>query len=114
MEHLESQHPDQMDFYSIGKSSGFQNYISDREDPKDVWIVEVTNDIDDEASYREKQKVLFSLSIHGLECEGVESGTRFIENLLDGRELETEALPDDLVLVFVYSNPDGWVAEHPQ
>lgn len=114
MEHLESEHGDRMDFYSIGESPGFQNYISDREDPKDVWVVELTNDIADEASYQEKQKVLFSLSIHGLEREGVEAGTRFIENLLDGRETETEALLDDLVLVFVYSNPDGWVAKHPQ
>jgi hypothetical protein len=114
MEHLHAENDDRMDFYSIGESPGHPNLLTDREDPKEVWGVEVTNDIDDEASYQEKEKVLFSLSIHGDERAGAEAGCRFIENLFAGREREVEALLDDLVLLFVFSNPDGWVARHPQ
>ena len=112
--HLESTYPDRLDVYTIGQSPGFRNYVSDREDPKDIYVAELTNDINDETAYREKEKVLFSLSIHGLERAGVEAGSRFIENLLNGREGEIEALLDDLVIIFVYANPDGWVAKHPQ
>ena len=74
----------------------------------------MTNDVDDAESFREKTKVLYSLSLHGLERAGAEAGSRFIEGLLRGTEGETEALLDDVVLVFVYPNPDGWVAKYPQ
>lgn len=114
LNYLEREHPDRLRFYSIGKSPGHLNYLTDRTDPKGVYVAEVTNDIQDEAAFREKQKVLFSLSIHGLERAGVEGGSRFIENLLEGREHTIEQLLDDLVLLFVYPNPDGWVAKHPQ
>ena len=114
LDHLEEQHPDRLRFYSIGKSPGHHNYLTDQADPKGVYVAEVTNNIQDEESFREKQKVLFSLSIHGLERAGAEGGSRFIENLLKGRERKIEELLDDLVLLFVYPNPDGWVAKHPQ
>lgn len=114
LKHLEAQHSDRLDFYSIGKSPGHVNYLSNRRDPKDVYVAEITNNIGDEEAFREKQKVMFSLSIHGLERAGVEAGTRFIESLLEGEEDEIEQLLDDTVIIFVYPNPDGWVAKHPQ
>jgi hypothetical protein len=114
LSHLEDEHPDRLRFYSIGKSPGHYNEVSAREDPKGVHVAEVTNDVGDAESFREKTKVLYSLSLHGLERAGAEAGSRFIEGLLRGNEGETEALLDDVVLVFVYPNPDGWVAKHPQ
>ena len=114
MEHLEQQHPDRLDFYDIGRSPGYDNPISDRPDPKPVWVAEVTNDIDDEESYREKEKVFYSLSLHGDERAGAEAGCRFVEELLRGNEEEIEQLLDDAVLLLTFTNPDGWVARHPQ
>jgi hypothetical protein len=115
--HLESRHPDLLNVYSIGKSPGHYNYLTDREDPKDILVAEVTENIDKERSpgksFEEKTKILFSLSVHGTERAGVEAGSRFIEGLLRGTESETKQLLDELVLIFVYPNPDGWVAKHP-
>jgi hypothetical protein len=114
LKHLESRHPDRLRFYSVGESPGHYNWVSGEEDPKDVYVAEVTNDVTDEAAFRGKEKVMFSLSLHGLERAGAEAGSRFVEDLLVGDEPEVEALLDDLVLLFVYPNPDGWVAKHPQ
>lgn len=112
--HLESSHADQMRYYSIGESPGHYNLFLDEPGPQNLWVVEVTNDIDDQAAFADKEKVLFPLSIHGDERSGAEAGTRFIERLLDGREPETEALLDDIVIVFLYPNPDGWVSRDPR
>ncbi|PSQ18488.1 hypothetical protein BRD02_00465 [Halobacteriales archaeon QS_8_69_73] len=114
MERLAEQHPDRLDFYDIGRSPGWDNALSAREDPKPVYVAELTNDIDDEESYREKEKVFCSLSLHGDERAGAEGGCRFVEDLLDGREREIEQLLDDAVIVLAFTNPDGWVARHPQ
>lgn len=114
MNHLESKHDERLNFFSIGESPGWYNLLTGRENPKDIYVAEVTNNIDDRAAFRDKEKVLFSLGLHGLERQGVEAGSRFIENLLEGRENEIEPFLDDLVLLFVYANPDGWVARYPQ
>ena len=114
MERLADQHPERLDFYDIGKSPGYENAISDRVDPKPVYVAELTNDIDDEASYREKEKVFCSLSLHGDERAAVEAGCRFVEELLRGNEEEIEQLLDDAVILLAFTNPDGWVARHPQ
>ncbi|MFC7009519.1 M14 family zinc carboxypeptidase [Halalkalicoccus salilacus] len=70
--------------------------------------------MDDEDAFADKEKVIYACSIHGDERAGAESGTRFIERLLEGEEPETEALLDDVVLIFLYPNPDGWNARLPQ
>ncbi len=114
LKHLESRHPDRLKFYSIGESPGHYNYVSGEEDPKDVYVAELTNDVNDEDAFREKEKVMFSLSLHGLERAGAEAGSRFVEDVLTGEDGEMAELLDDLVIVFVYPNPDGWVAKHPQ
>ncbi|MFC4438994.1 MULTISPECIES: M14 family metallopeptidase [Natrialbaceae] len=120
LSHLESEHGDRLNFFPIdedvryGESPGHYNYVSDRDDPKDVYVAEVTNDVRDRESFAEKQKVMFVLGMHGLERAGVEAGTRFIEQLLRGTERETASLLDDAVLLFLFANPDGWVARSPQ
>lgn len=114
LNHLQENNPDRLQFSSIGQSPGYFNFISQEEDPKGVRVAEITNDVSDEESFQEKEKVAYSLSIHGDERAGAEAGTRFIEDLLDGNESTVESLLDDVVLVFFYPNPDGWVARHPQ
>ncbi|WP_164974856.1 M14 family zinc carboxypeptidase [Halegenticoccus tardaugens] len=111
---LESEHGDRLRVYSIGESPGHYNEVSARPDPKDVYVAEVTNDVGDDDAFRRKEKVFYSLSLHGLERAGAEAGSRYVERLLRGEDPETEELLDDLVLIFCYTNPDGWVAKHPQ
>lgn len=114
MERLAEQYPDQLRFQSIGDSPGYYNFLKQEEDPKDVRVVELTNDINDGERFQNKPKVVFSLSIHADERGGVEAGTRFIEDVLTGEEETVEALLDELALIFVYPNPDGWVARYSQ
>lgn len=114
MEYLEKQYPSQLHFQSIGHSPGHYNFLTEEEDPKDIWVVEVTNDISDEDRFQEKEKLVFSLSIHADERGGVEAGTRFIEDVLTGNESTVKGLLDEFVLIFVYANSDGWVARDTQ
>lgn len=114
--HLEGEHPNRMNVEEIGKSPGHYNNATARDDPKGMFIAEVTNDVNDEQSFREKEKVFYSLSLHGLERAGAEAGARIIENTLRGDDKagEIPSLLDDIVLVFGFTNPDGWVARNPQ
>ncbi|WP_101296663.1 M14 family zinc carboxypeptidase [Halegenticoccus soli] len=114
LKRLESEHGDRLRVYSIGRSPGHYNELSARPDPKGVYVAEVTNDVDDADAFREKEKVFYSLSLHGLERAGAEAGSRYVERLLRGEDPEIERLLDDVVLIFCYTNPDGWVAKHPQ
>ncbi|WP_158055300.1 M14 family zinc carboxypeptidase [Halorussus halophilus] len=114
LNHLESQHPDRLKFYSIGESPGHYNYVTGEDDPKDIYVAELTNNVNDDAAFEDKEKVMFSLSLHGLERAGAEAGSRFIEDVLTGEDSDVADLLDDIVVVFVYANADGWVAKHPQ
>ena len=111
---LEERHDDRLALTSVGQSPGWFNHALGDLEPSDVWVAELTNDIDDEAAFADKEKVIYACSIHGDERSGAEAGTRFIERLLKGEESETEALLDDVVLIFLYPNPDGWNARLPQ
>lgn len=114
--HLEDEYPSTINVEEIGKSPGHYNNVTARDDPKGMFVAEVTNDVDDAASFREKEKVFYSLSLHGLERAGAEAGARLIENVLrgDDKSGEIPSLLDDIVLVFGFTNPDGWVARNPQ
>ncbi|MDG5820293.1 M14 family zinc carboxypeptidase [Natronococcus sp. A-GB7] len=107
--------PDRIDFYSIGESPGWNNQFTGEDpDPNDVYVTEVTNDVDDEASFAEKEKVVYSLNIHGDERAGTEAGCRIIEDIAYGEAPEFEELLDDVVLLFLFTNPDGWVSRKPE
>ncbi len=114
LHHLGGRHSDRMDVYSIGESPGFYDQFLDDGDGDDVLVAEVTNDVGDEDSFREKTKAMSVLSIHGNERAGVEGGLRFIEGLLAGEQPEVEAVLDDVALVFLLPNPDGWRLGEPQ
>ena len=107
--------PDRINCYSIGQSPGWNNqFTGDNPDPSDVYVAEVTNDVNDEASFAEKEKVVYSLNIHGDERAGTEAGCRIIEDIARGEAPDFEDLLDDIVLLFLFTNPDGWISRKPE
>jgi hypothetical protein len=114
MEHLQENNADRMRVTGIGESPGWYNTYELEIDPKSIYVAEVTNDIGDDDSFQEKEKLLYSLSIHGDERSGVEAGTRTIEDTLSGEDEMLSSMLDDVVLVFLFPNPDGWVAPSPE
>ncbi|WP_254824504.1 M14 family metallopeptidase [Haloglomus halophilum] len=113
-EHLADEHADRMRVFGIGQSAGKYNDLSARRDPRDVMVVEVTENVGDRAAFSEKRQVLVNCTIHGNERAGGEAAPRFIERLLTGNERDIERLLDDYALVFTFTNPDGWAARRPQ
>jgi hypothetical protein len=115
IEQLTEENPDRIEFTSIGHSPGWHNrFTGEDPDPRDIYVAEVTNDVHDEASFAEKPKVVYSLNIHGDERAGTEIGCRLIEEIANGEADEFEHLLDDVVLLFLFTNPDGWVSRKPQ
>lgn len=117
---IESRHPERVRIRNVGRSPGHLNDATDRPDPKGLYVAEVTN-FDSEASFEEKEKVFFSCSLHGPERAGAEAGARVIENVargsepdITGSDAKVEPLLDDMVIIFGFVNPDGWVARNPQ
>jgi hypothetical protein len=105
---------DRMRVFGIGPSAGKYNNLSDRRDPRDVMVVEVSEDVDDREAFSEKRQVLVNCTIHGNERAGGEAAPRFIERLLRGNEPGIASLLDDYALIFTFTNPDGWAARRPQ
>lgn len=115
LEHLADEYSDRLRTHAIGQSPGWENMFTGEDaDPKDVYVAEVTEDIQDEESFAEKDKVVFSLSIHGDEPAGRVAGTRIIEEAVKGEADDFEDVLNDIVIVFVFTNPDGWVVRKPQ
>ncbi len=113
LRHLQERHSDRLSLRSVGESPGWYNVMDFEVDSQQIMVAELTNDVTDEASFQEKEKVVFSLSIHGDERSGAETGSRVIEDILEGENEELASMLDDLALVFIYPNPDGWVAPSP-
>jgi len=115
LDHLESEHPDTVRVRRIGQGPGWENaFTGEDPDPSDIYVAEVTNDVRDEASFQEKDKAVFTMAIHGNERAGCEVGSRIIEDVTTGDADAFGDLLDDIVVVFVYINPDGWTVRKPQ
>ncbi|MFC6952466.1 M14 family zinc carboxypeptidase [Halorubellus litoreus] len=115
LEHLETEHPDMVRLERIGQGPGWENsYTGERPDPNDIYVAELTNDVRDDATFQEKDKAVFITGIHGNERAGVEAGTRIIEDAVTGDAEAFTHLLDDIVIVWVYINPDGWTIRKPQ
>ncbi|RKD93996.1 M14 family zinc carboxypeptidase [Halopiger aswanensis] len=113
--HLESTFPDRVRVHTLRESPGWPNrYTGEDPDSQDIYVVDVTNDVRDDESFAEKEKAVFSLSIHGDERAGVEAGCRLIEDLARGDADDFAGLLDEIAIVFVFTNPDGWVSRTPQ
>lgn len=115
LDRLAAEHPDTVRVHRIGQGPGWENFFTGEDpDPTDIYVAEVTNDVRDEASFREKDKAVFTLAIHGNERAGSEAGSRIIEDVTTGDADGFSELLDDIVVVFVYINPDGWTVRKPQ
>lgn len=114
LQHLAEQHHDRLRVDLIGKSPGFYDQYADEYAGEEVIVAELTNDVRDDEGFREKPKAMATLSIHGNERAGVEGGTRFIEKVLNGDYPDVDAVLDDVALVFVFPNPDGWLLGRPE
>jgi len=110
IDYLDSQYPNRVNDQTIGHSPGWYNSVNEEDTDWDVHVTEVSNDLGNVA---DKDKVVYSLSIHGDERAGAEAGFRLIEDIAKGNASEFEGLLDDIVLLFVWTNPDGWVAREP-
>jgi len=112
---LEGRYPDTVRVRRFGQSPGHLNNATDRVDPKGMYLAEVT-DFTSEASFEEKEKVFFSCSLHGLERAGAEAGARIVENIARGDQYagDLPQLLEDAVLIFGFTNPDGWAVRSPQ
>ncbi|WP_254766448.1 M14 family metallopeptidase [Salinilacihabitans rarus] len=115
LDHLEETYPDRVRVHALDGSPGWPNrYTGADPDPQEIYVVDVATDVRDEASFAAKEKVVFSLSIHGDERAGVEAGCRLLEDLARGEADDFAGLLDDVAVVFVFTNPDGWVSREPQ
>lgn len=110
--HLAEEHADRLAFSPIGESHGHENLFEGGRDPQDVWVAELTNDHG--GSFADKPKAVFTIGIHGDERAGVEAGVRLIEEVLRGERPELDELLEEVALVFVTANPDGWVSRKPE
>jgi len=117
---LESRYPDRVRVKDVGQSPGHTNNVTDRPDPKGMYVAELTN-FDSETAFEDKEKVFFSCSLHGLEMAGRETGARVLENAARGSEPDVpgsdaklEPLLDDVVVIIGFVNPDGWAVRNPQ
>ena len=111
LEHLADEHPDRLAVREIGHSPGLEN---DREGvvaEHDVVLAELASDVD---TIDDRPVVVCSLGIHGDERAGVEGGLRLLERVLRGEAPDLEARLDEVGLVFVLANPDGWISRHPE
>ncbi len=120
LEVLEERYPDRIRVNDVGHSPGHTNDLTDRPDPKGMYVVELTN-FDSETDFEDKEKVFFSCSLHGLEMAGRETAARVLENAARGSEPDVpgsdaklEPLLDDVVVIVGFTNPDGWAVRNPQ
>ncbi|MFC6907248.1 M14 family zinc carboxypeptidase [Halalkalicoccus tibetensis] len=114
LRYLEDQHSDRLNIFRVGETPGYHNLLEGETDPQDMWFGELTNNIEDSDSFKEKRKCVFSISIHSDEPYGREGFLRLVEQTLVRDEPDMDKWLDDIVVVFVLTNPDGWVRREPQ
>lgn len=109
LEHLQGEHPDRLNVVDIGDGHGFENVYDGSHEPRSLRALELTDGVD--TSFEDREKLVFTMSVHGDERAGTEACLRFVEGILDGDHPDIESLLSEFVLVFVAANPDGWVVE---
>ncbi|AGB36675.1 M14 family zinc carboxypeptidase [Natronococcus occultus] len=114
LSYLQERYPDRINLREVGQSPGWENVrTGDETDPKDVFIAEVTNNVQDRDVFEQKEKAIYEVNIHGRERAGEETGTRYIEDLVTGEADQAELL-DDIAILFLFVNPDGYFSRLPE
>ncbi|MEZ3117397.1 M14 family zinc carboxypeptidase [Halobaculum sp. MBLA0147] len=112
VDHLASEYSDTLRHTRVAQSPGHLDVEAGETTREDVHVVEVTENVTDREAFARREKVVVTLGIHGDERAGVEAGVRFLERLCRGEADASDALADT-AYVFVFPNPDGWVARLP-
>ncbi|WP_331235978.1 M14 family zinc carboxypeptidase [Natronorarus salvus] len=114
LDHLAEEYPDMVSVERIGHGPGWPNVFTGEDpDQRDIYIAELTNDVQDREAFAEKEKAVFIVGIHGNERAGVEAGSRILESAAKGEAEDFNPLLDDIAIVYVYINPDGWTIRKP-
>lgn len=115
LDHIEAEYPDMVNVERIGHGPGWENHVTGEDpDQRDIYVAELTNDVQDREAFAEKDKAVFIIGIHADEQAGREAGSRILENVAKGESEEFNPLLDDIAIIFVYINPDGWIVRKPQ
>lgn len=99
LESLETEFPDLVEIDVFGQSAG----------GRDLLAIELT----DESVTTPKKVVFVSQSIHGNEPGGREGGVRWLEDVLRDPAHPSRQYLDDVLVVQILLNPDGWSAGDP-
>ncbi|AGB38719.1 M14 family zinc carboxypeptidase [Natronococcus occultus] len=114
LDHLEAEYPDMVNVERIGYGPGHENHVTGEDpDPGEIYVAELTNDVQDREAFAEKEKAVFIVGIHANEQAGREAGSRILEQAAKGEAEEFNPLLDDIAIVFAYINPDGWLVRKP-
>ncbi|WP_142296501.1 S8 family serine peptidase [Lottiidibacillus patelloidae] len=121
LKYLEMKYPNRIELIRIDEhfndpellSAGLGTSTSERE-RSPLYVVRVT----DETVTTDKKRVVFSLSMHGIEKAGLEGGLRAIEDLVSASKYDKLTLKSDSATMhealqkqevyFLLINPDGW------
>jgi hypothetical protein len=109
---LEHRNPDRLRVRTVGPSPGVDDDIDGHVRSRPVRIAELTNGVRDGDTFPDRETVAFVCSIHGDERSGAEAALRLIEDVLAGDD-DLGNLLDDITLLFLFPNPDGWVTQRP-
>jgi hypothetical protein len=110
---LEHRHPDRLRVRTVGPSPGVDDDLADAVRSRSVTVAELTAGVRDGAAFADRETVAFVCSIHGDERSGAEAVLRLIEDVLAGDDDAVAPLLDDLALLFLFPNPDGWASRAP-
>ncbi|NHN49732.1 peptidase M14 [Halostella sp. JP-L12] len=110
---LEHRHPDRLRVRALGPSPGVADALDDAVRSRSVTVAELTAGVRDEAALAERETIAFVCSIHGDERSGAEAALRLIEDVLEDDDETVAPLLDDLALLFLFPNPDGWASRAP-
>lgn len=112
-EHLDSEYPNRVRSHVIGHGPGYENQHTGDLDQRDLYVVEITENLRDEESFQEKDKAVFIVGIHGDEPAGREEAPRIIEQFAKGEADDFADALEDVVISYVFVNPDGWFVREP-
>lgn len=98
IKYLEKRYADRLRVRDYGKSV----------EGRSLYAVELTNERS-RVPYKQREKVVFDVSVHAGERSPLEGTVRFLEDMASSDDRDDVELLNDVVAVFTFPNPDGWI-----